>query len=269
MSDEQAEPIPPTLSSLTADLRALGLASGMTVIAHTSMKAIAKWIIGDAQALILALEGILGTEGTLVMPTMTGELSDPQNWQHPPVPASWWEPIRQEMPAFMPDLTVTRQMGRLAETFRKQDGVLRSNHPQTSFAAWGKEAPFITANHLLESPTGEHSPVARLYDLDGYVLLLGVGHDSNTSLHLAEERATYPNKAWENTAAPILVDGERRWVEFKCLAIDDTDFVQIGSDFAGDSGLVREGKVGNATSLLMPQRALVDYSVRWMEQNRT
>jgi aminoglycoside 3-N-acetyltransferase len=269
MSDEQAEPIPPTLSSLTANLRSLGLASGMTVIVHSSMKAIAKWIIGDAQALILALEGILGPEGTLVMPTMSGNLSDPQNWQHPPVPASWWETIRQETPAFMPDLTATREMGRLAETFRGQEGVLRSSHPQTSFAAWGKEAAFITANHLLESPTGEHSPVARIYELDGHVLLLGVGHGNNTSLHLAEERATYPNKAWEVNGAPILVDGERHWVEFKILAIDESDFVQIGSDFARDSGLVREGKVGNATSLLMSQRALVDYGVRWMEQNRT
>ena len=43
---------------------------------------------------------------------------------------AWWETIRQEMPAFMPDLTVTREMGIVAETFRKQNGVLRSDHPQ-------------------------------------------------------------------------------------------------------------------------------------------
>lgn len=269
MSHEQAEPIPPTVSSLTADLSALGLTSGMTLIVHTSMKAIADWIIGDAQAVILALEGILGPEGTLVMPTMTGNLSDPQNWQNPPVPSTWWDAIRQETPAFMPDLTVTRDMGRLAETFRKQDGVLRSSHPQSSFAAWGKHAAFITANHLLESTTGEHSPVARIYDLDGHVLLLGVGHGNNSSLHLAEDRANYPNKEWVRSAAPILIDGERHWVEFDDLATNESDFGQIGSDFARDTGSVREGKVGKATSLLMPQRPLVDYGVRWMEQYRT
>jgi aminoglycoside 3-N-acetyltransferase len=266
--EPQTEPLPPTVSSLTADLCALGVAAGMTLIVHSSLKAVADWIIGGPQAVILALESALGAEGTLVMPTMTGELTEPADWQHPPVPAAWWPLIRQEMPPFMPDLTVTREMGVLAETFRKQDGVLRSNHPHTSFAAWGKHAAFVTANHTLESGTGEQSPIARIYDLDGYVLLMGVGHDNNTSLHLAEARARYPSKRLIGNGAPILVEGQRRWVEFQELAGDEGDFVQIGADFARETGLVRQGNVGQATTLLIPQRPLVDYAVQWMEQHR-
>jgi aminoglycoside 3-N-acetyltransferase len=44
---------------------------------------------------------------------------------------------------------------------------------------------------------------------------------------------------------------------------------QIGADFAQSTGLVRTGKVGGANALLMPQRDLVDFAVRWMEQKRS
>jgi aminoglycoside 3-N-acetyltransferase len=172
------------------------------------------------------------------------------------------------MPPFCPDLTETRSMGRIPETFRKQEGVLRSNHPQTSFAAWGKHAQFVTADHSLDNELGERSPLARIYDLAGSVLLLGVGHERNTSLHLAEYRATYSRKRIISSAAPILVDGKRQWVTFQGIDLDDEDFPQIGAAFADATGLVRQGKVGQATALLMPQRPLVDFAVQWMEVHR-
>ncbi len=261
-------PFPPTVSSLTADLRALGVVPGMTLLVHSSLSAIADWVIGGAAAVILALETALTPAGTLVMPTQSSELSDPAGWAHPPVPESWWALIRQEMPPFQPDLTETREMGRIPETFRKQAGVLRSNHPQTSFAAWGKHAHFVTEIHALESALGEKSPLARIYALDGAVLLLGVGHDRNTSLHLAESRANYPGKCTIASAAPLLINGERQWVEFDILDFNDEDFVELGAAFDQTTGLVKQGKVGQASALLMSQRALVDFAVTWMEANR-
>ena len=267
-SSQDVPPIPPTMTSLIADLRGLGVGAGMTLLVHTSLKAIAPWVIGGPQAVILALEEVLGRDGTLVMPTMSGDLSEPRDWQHPPVPSSWWETIRREMPPYMPDLTATREMGIVAEAFRKQDGVRRSDHPQTSFAAWGKHAAFVTAGHTLTSPLGERSPLARVNDLGGHVLLLGVGHGNNSSLHLAEVRAEYADKRLLRTGAPILVDGVRQWVEFEHVNDDDSDFVQIGADFGRDTGLERVGQVGQATARLMSQRALVDYAILWMAAHR-
>lgn len=115
------------------------------------------------------------------MPAYTGGLTDPKNWQHPPVPEDWKDTIRAETPAFDPLRTPTRQMGQIAETFRTWPDVVRSTHPHCSFAAWGTHAKIIVEGHELENGLGEGSPLARIYELDGWVLLLGVGFASNTS----------------------------------------------------------------------------------------
>jgi aminoglycoside 3-N-acetyltransferase len=256
-----------TLPELISDFRELGIERGMTLLVHSSMRKIG-YVCGGAQAVIMALEEVLGPKGTLVMPTHTGVLGDPEEWNSPPVPSSWWEPMRQTMPPYMPDLTPTYKMGAIPETFRKQNGVLRSSHPRVSFAAWGRHTERVTANHALDYCLGEGSPLARIYDLDGHVLLLGVGHSNNTSLHLAEYRADWPGKKEVIERCPMLVDGQRFWGAFQDVSIDEADFAEIGGDFGQDTGLVGYGKVGCAACLLMPQRALVDYAVWWMNANR-
>ena len=79
-------------------------------------------------------------------------------------------------------------MGVIAEAVRTWPGAVRSDHPHVSFAAVGAQALSVTGVHQLDDELGEHSPLGAVYRLDGKVLLLGCGHDSNTSLHLAEWR---------------------------------------------------------------------------------
>ena len=158
-------------------------------------------------------------------------------------------------------------MGAVAELFRSLPGAVRSSHPHRSFAALGPHAAQIVAVHDLDSPNGERSPLKAMYDLDGHTLLLGVGHDKSTILHLAEHRSGTLTETMRN-GAPVLVNGRRQWVEYAEIVVQDDDFDEVGADFARETGQQRVGGVGDATARLVPQRPLVDYAARWFAQHR-
>jgi aminoglycoside 3-N-acetyltransferase len=262
--DENVAPV--TQGSIRSELASLGVPRAATVLVHSSLSRLG-WVAGGAHAVVLALVEAVGPDGTLVMPTHSTHLTDPANWEHPPVPESWWPVIREQTPAFDPKVTPTRQMGVIVETFRHLPGVVRSTHPMVSFAALGPLAEEILDRHELNDGMGEGSPLGRLYDADGWVLLLGVGHANNTSLHLAEARAEFPGKKTRSQGSPMLVEGRRQWVEYAELDLDDSDFEQLGRDFAA-TGREYVGRIGAGTARLMRQRHLVDFAVDWLGRNR-
>src|SRR5215207_7483773 len=128
----QQTEFPLTAQSLAEKLHEHGMASGQTVLVHMAMSKLG-WVVGGAQAVIMGLLEAVGEEGTLMMPTHTNENTDPGQWQHPPMPESWWQTIRDHTPAFDLATSPTRMMGAVAELFRSWPGALRSNHPVTSF----------------------------------------------------------------------------------------------------------------------------------------
>ncbi len=71
----------------------------------------------------------------------------------------------------------------------------------------------------------EESPLRKIYDLDGYILLIGVGYDSNTSVHLSEVRSGACELI--KVGAPIIENGERVWKEFVDMDYDSDKFVEI------------------------------------------
>jgi aminoglycoside 3-N-acetyltransferase len=157
-------------------------------------------------------------------------------------------------------------MGIISEVVRHVPGAIRSAHPALSFCAVGPNAEFITANHGLAFGFDEFSPLARLYELSARVLLLGVDHDRNTSIHLGEFRV-HEDSEVTHEGAPVMVNGERQWVTFDTLEYNSDDFNQLGVSF-GETGDERVGRVGAATARLFSQPQLVDFSVAWLRANR-
>ena len=254
---------PLTTDRLCDDLRGLGV-DGEAVLVHASLSSIG-WAPGGVPAAVDALIAAVGDGGTVVVPTHSTQLSDPADWENPPVPDEWVAAIRETAPPYRPAITPTRGMGAIAECLRDYPGAVRSRHPTTSFAAVGADADRIVADHAYDSPLGERSPLGRLYDRSALVVRIGV--DANTSLHLAEYRADYDGKSYDSNGAPVLEDGERRWITFDEPESRD-DFREIEAAFERSGGEVRRGSVGNAETTVHRMRPLVDFAAGWMAENR-
>jgi aminoglycoside 3-N-acetyltransferase len=256
---------PRTRGTLAEDLSKLGVKEGMTVIVHSSMRTIG-WVCGGPVAIIKALQDVVTPSGTIVMPAQSTNLSDPKDWGNPPVPESWWQIIRDEMPAFDACVTPTMGMGAVAEIFRTLPEVKRSNHPIYSFAAWGKYRDEVVGNQSLENGLGEQSPLAEIYKLNGHVLLLGADYESNTSMHLGEHRSGCI-KTTANSA-PIIEKWQRVWKTFEEIDYDEGLFPEIGQAFE-QGNEVFQGKVGSAETRLMLQQKIVDFTGDFLKERYT
>ncbi|WP_233554650.1 AAC(3) family N-acetyltransferase [Deinococcus cavernae] len=118
----------------------------------------------------------------------------------------------------------------------------------------------MSADHELAFSLGEGSPLARVYGLDGQVLVLGT--EKNTCLHLAEARTG--QRPVVQVGAPLMVNGGPQWVTFEEGEYDDTTFPPVKAAFEA-SGAVTVGRVESASAKLIRQRALVDFAVNWWQ----
>lgn len=255
-----------TKETIIKELKSVGLGKDDIVMVHTSLKSMG-YVCGGAQTIIEALIDVVGENGTIMMPTQSWKNLDPETGVHWDADESDWQLIRENWPAYDKKITPTNTMGAVAEMFRSWPGSIRSDHPARSVCAWGKYADYLTKDHELSNIFGEGSPIARLYELDAKVLLLGVGYDKNTSIHLADARAEYPGKHDCIEHSAVMENGVRVWKEYKTLFVDGEDFEEIGAAFEKEKKFAC-GKIGDADIKLMSQRDIVDFSVKWIEKNR-
>lgn len=253
-------------NDIISALKEIGVKRGQTIMVHTSLSSLG-FVCGGAQIVIEALVECVGDEGTIMMPTQSWKNLDPEAGVHWEEPKEWWQTIRENWPAYDKNITPTNTMGAVAEMFRRWPGALRSDHPARSVAAYGKQAKYLTENHDLSNIFGDGSPIGKLYELDGYVLMIGVGYDKNTSLHLADARAEYPGKHLTNESSAMLIDGKRVWKSYQTLYVDGEDFNEIGAAFENRHNVSKTG-LGNGVIKFMKQRELVDFAVDWIQKNR-
>jgi aminoglycoside 3-N-acetyltransferase len=218
-------------AELTRQLRKLGVRPGEVLLVHMSYRAV-RPVDGGPAGVIEALRGAVGSEGTIVMPSWGDDDEIP------------FDPARTPVAA---DLGVT------AELFRRRPGVRRSDHP-FAFAALGPHAATVTADPFPRPPHAAASPVGRVYDLEGRVLLLGVGHDADTTVHLAESMAGVPYQVPKHCT--VLEAGRAVRVEYTENDHCCQRFALV-DEWLRARGLQREGPVGHAGARLADSRDIV------------
>jgi aminoglycoside 3-N-acetyltransferase len=232
MSESQPERNELSRAAVADQLRALGVKKGGVLLVHTSFRA-TRPIEGGPLGLIEALRDALGPDGTLVMPSWSGDDDEP------------FDPLTT--PA-------SPSLGIVADTFWRLPGVRRSDHVH-AFAAAGPEAVRITADPLPLPPHIPASPVGRVHELDGEVLLLGVGHDADTTLHLAELLAGVPYRV--PRYCMVLRDGRPVRIDYGENDHCCTRFA-LADEWLRVRGLQADGRVGHAHARLARARDIVE-----------
>jgi aminoglycoside 3-N-acetyltransferase len=172
------------------------------------------------------------------------------------------------MPAFDAATSPSTGMGCIAEYVRTAPGAVRSAHPQSSFAALGMMAGMLMEGHAPDCHFGESSPLARLYEADTAILLLGVGYAACSAFHLAEYRYVTepPMRSYRCVVAGD--DGAPRWWQYRDVVLDDSDFGDLGADL-DRRGILARGRVGYADSRLIRFAHAVDFATQWLRRHRS
>lgn len=224
------------LTELIEAFRSLGIKRGDHVLTHSSLKSIGH-VEGGAATVIAALREAIGDEGTAVFPAHTwGRNQTPDN-----------------PPAF--DARSSRSVvGLISETARTTPGGIRSLSPTHSVTAFGALAAHLCSGHQFSpTPCGFDSPYDRLWRAGGKILLLGVDHESNTSIHMLEEELDLPYQMMPGFADYAIIDIEgnpvqvrarfHAWGAPRCFNRVEPLLLEARAQVTG--------KVGNATARLI------------------
>jgi aminoglycoside 3-N-acetyltransferase len=222
--------------TLAEQFRNLGLGARDHVIIHSSLKAVGI-VDGGPDAIIDALLFVIGPHGNLMFPTF-----------------GYSQPL--PVPYYDPKATPCRT-GIIPETARKRRDAIRSMHPTHAVAVIGPAARRLTDGHLDCRAFGVGSPIDRLTDMGGKVLLLGVGHVANSTIHVAEEHAGIPKPQKDITAKVLTPDG--RIIDHP---LDSSPSRSLGFGKAEpilrEADIITDGVVGKAPCQLMRGRAVID-----------
>jgi aminoglycoside 3-N-acetyltransferase len=238
-----------TKEDIKKGLIELGLKKGDIVGVHSSLSSFGR-VEGGADAIIDALIETVGEQGNIVMSTHSANLSeDKRTPEEKAMGVSW---LCKILP-YDPNMTPVRT-GIIPETFRKRKGVIRGSHPSNSVAALGPKAK--------ELSEGWH----RLLELDGYILLIGVGLKSCSAMHLAEKRVRLPDRIMRTITPPKWLVEKYPEGEWEWDIGPYPSFAKL-TEPCLERGIMKAVKVGEATLMLVRLRKLIDLYVEYLEKN--
>ena len=235
----------------------LKIKKGSDILVHSSLKKFG-YIINGPNDLIDSLISCVGSNGTLLFPAHNKNYTDPIGWKNPKVPLKWVKKIRRHQNIFNIKTSPVINRGKVSETVLLYPNVFRSNHPLSSISAIGKKANYYTKLHPIHESEGIRSPLGRLYKRKGLVLLIGVGFDSSTSIHLSEYMAnvSYLN---QNSVKVLTKKGSKKqYISLKRYPKSSKNFIRIEKDLRYKS-LFKEIYLNNVRIILYKIDEVTDF----------
>ncbi|MEM3696002.1 MAG: AAC(3) family N-acetyltransferase [Candidatus Bathyarchaeia archaeon] len=241
---------------IKAGLKKLGLKKGDIVGVHGSLSSFG-YVEGGADTVIDALLEVVGKGGTIVMPTHSSNLEKVElSLEEKAAGVSWLFKI---LPYNQKETPCTT--GIIPETFRKRKGVIRSQHPSLSIAAIGPKAKEITSAGDGRSLDGWKV----VYELDGYILLIGVGLEICTAMHLAENMVQLPKHILEKITPPKWFVEKYPENEWEWDVGPYPNFAKLEKPCLKHE-IMKTVKVGKATLKLVKLKELINLYVEYLRK---
>ena len=252
---------PVTKDDLIHKFSQLGIKRGDILLVHAFLSSLG-YVVGGAEVLYLALREVIGEKGTIVVPSQTVVISDPASWQYPPVPDEWHAVIRDAMSAYSKELSYSKAMGAFSQLIGILPESIRSNHPMYSFTAIGEKAIEIIGQDSFDFPFGDESPLGRLYSIGAKILMIGTDFETNTSIHLAENRL---NRAVIQESSKILTKDGEKWISSKNIELDIyDDYLEIQNRFM-EQHLVAHTTINEGTVYIFDMKECVDFAQHYYQ----
>ena len=231
-----------TKDDIVQRLKAMGIQNGSFVYVQAALNSFG-YVVGGSQAIIEALMEVVGYEGTILMPTFTQNIIDPASLSNTRIEREDWNLIRDNMLPYDKKLSTPFHMGEVSVQFIKNDAVLRSAHPNFSFAAWGKYAKILCEKHALHFGLSQESPLGKLFDMNGFILLLGIPMESCFAMYFAQyDNAKIPLKI---LSSPVNSRSFTVWKDMIDLDFNNDGFKEVGEILEGRH-LMKTDYIGNA-----------------------
>jgi aminoglycoside 3-N-acetyltransferase len=217
-----------TKNDIIKALRQLGLTSKSKVEVHASLSAFG-FVVNKAYDLVDALMEVIH-DGVIIVPAHTSEMTNPRDWQNPPVPESWYEIIEENRKPFDPQVTLPDRVGEFAKVFFQYPQVQRTHHPEVSFSVYNQTNDPHWLDHSFDDRDLIH-PLHKLQEEGGKILMMGTDFFTVTSIHLTEYLCEYAGLSQYDYQ--ILEDGQviKKTITTKYFDDDDLNFKAISKTY--------------------------------------
>jgi aminoglycoside 3-N-acetyltransferase len=246
-----------TPDELSEGFERLGLVVGDAVIMHASLDKIGA-VDGGAAMVLHRLLRILGKGGTLLMPTFTSATRHASVHENFTLSGCWCEGHEDRHLPFIPELQPDKNIGVIAQRLCSWPSSRRSNHPAYSFVAVGKHGDDLVREYSLDDPL---FPIKRFLKQDPKLLAVGVGFDSVTAIHVAEQQRLSPKLVRER--ALTFTSKGRAWVDITALGCSN-GFEKLKTHVAR-----KEAMIGTAASEVYRTKELIEQAEVLLEKRPT